>query len=330
MTDDQILLDHVRTILVERSKKAIAFAKQAVSDEFITYPPLKEALNYFMETCNDVSHPTVLSLACEAVGGKPDTTASIGAAFVLLTSAADIHDDIIDNSDTKSGLPTVFGKYGKDVAIIAADVLWIKGMLLLNESIDSLPSRKKKEILTKTKQAFFNLGSAEAKESYLHGKLDITPEEFLELIKLKVSVGVAAAQVGAILGDGGPGQVEKLGRYAETLGVLSTIREEFINMFEPDELENRFKNELLPLPILCAFQNTSLKAKILALLNQDEMTESKLEEMAESICNTPYVKSLGKYMRLSIKEEIKNLEYVMQNREELVKLLEFTAQGLPE
>ena len=77
-------------------------SKQAVLAEQIKYEPLREALRYFMEElCYDASHPTLLSLACEAVGGNPDATTDIGAALVLLAGAADIHDDIIDQSLTK-------------------------------------------------------------------------------------------------------------------------------------------------------------------------------------------------------------------------------------
>ncbi len=135
-------------------------------------------------------------------------------------------------------------------------------------------SWKKKTILNITKQAFFDIGSAETKEASLRGNLDLMPEEFLEIIKMKVSVAIAAAQIGAIIGNGSCQQIENLGQYAKTLGVLMTLREEFINMFEPDELRNRFKNECLPMPFLCAFQDATLKQKILEVLAKDEISEA--------------------------------------------------------
>ena len=162
---------------------------------------------------------------------------------MLLTGAADIHDDIIDQSETKDFKPTVYGKFGKDIAIIASDVLWIKGMLMLNQACEDLPAKKRRVILKLAKQAFFDIGSAEAKEAHLRGNIDLKPEEFLEIIKLKISVATAAAQIGAVIGNGTPQQIENLGQYGKTLGILMTIREEFINMFEPEELKNRFKNE---------------------------------------------------------------------------------------
>ncbi len=144
MSTNEKLLQQVNAILLKRSKKAIESAKKAVSQEQIKDPKLREALHYFMEEiCADASHPTLLSLACEAVGGNPDKTVGVAKAIVLLTGAADIHDDIIDQSQTKDLKPTIYGKFGKDIAIVAADILWIKGMLTLNEECEHFQLEKK-------------------------------------------------------------------------------------------------------------------------------------------------------------------------------------------
>jgi hypothetical protein len=108
-----------------------------------------------------------------------------------------------------------------------------------------------------------------------------------------------------------------------------TLREEFINMFEPEELINRFKNECLPLPFLYAFQDVALKQKIFWLLEEEEITEAKLDEILESVYEQPEVRKLGKYMQVSVKETIDTLHYQKQPQKELVQLLEFTLQNLP-
>ena len=330
MLTDENLVEQVKAILIEYSKKSIAQSKRAVLEEQIKSEVLREALRYFMEEIwFDAAHPTILSLACEAVGGNPDATSEVGAAIVLLTGAADIHDDIIDQSLTKDAQLTVFGKFGKDIAIIASDVLWLKGVLMLNEACDRFPLEKKQAILKITKEAFFDIGSAEAKEVNMRGNIDLKPEEYLENIKLKVSVGTAAGQIGAIVGNGTAEQIENLGQYGKTLGILMTIREEFINMFEPEELTNRFKNECLPLPILCAFQDASLKQKILGLLKKDEITKAKLDEMLEQIYGAPEVRKLGEYMHALVKETTENMHYAKESQEDLVRLLEFSLQDLP-
>jgi geranylgeranyl diphosphate synthase type I len=330
MTTDETLIEQVKTILTERSKKAIDLSKQAVLSEHIKDESLREALQYFMEEiCYDTSHPTLLSLACEAVGGNPEVTVSVGAALVVLAGAADMHDDVIDKSITKHDKPTVYGKYGKDTAIVAGDVLWIKGMQMLNAACEIFPSEKRQTILELTKQAFFDLGSAEVKEVLLHSQFDIEPEEYIEIIKLKVSLATASARIGAILGNGTALQVENLGEYAETLGVLMTIRDEFIDMFELDELTNRFMNECLPLPILCAFKNVILKEKILEFLRGSQRAEAKLDEILELVYQDSEVRKIGEYMHLLVQNTIKSLNYSKEPQGALLALLKFSLQDLP-
>ena len=69
MSTNEKLMKKINDILIKRSQKTLEFSKQAVLAEQIMYEPLGEALRYFMEEilC-DAYHPTLLSLACEAVG----------------------------------------------------------------------------------------------------------------------------------------------------------------------------------------------------------------------------------------------------------------------
>ncbi len=329
MPSEEKLTEQVKKLLIERSKKAIDQAKYAVTQEKIKNEPLREALSYFMnEIWNNSAHPALLSLSCEAVGGNPDDTTNISAALVVLTGAADIHDDIIDQSLTKYGKPTIFGKYGVDIATIAGDVLWFKGMLMLNEACEPLPAEKKKLILELGKQAFFDIGSAEAKEASLRRNLDINPEDYLEMIKLKVSIGKASAQIGAIIGNGVTEEIENLGEYGKTLGILMTIRDEFIDMFEVDELINRFQNECLPLPFLLAFQDVDLKKHILELLNHEQLTENELEKLSDRIYKNSKVCDLGQFMKSSAEGAVSKLN-VKKNQDILTLLLKSSLEDLP-
>jgi geranylgeranyl pyrophosphate synthase len=301
-----------------------------VLEEKIISPLLHEAIVYFAKHAwYDPAHPTLLSLACEAVGTDPEIITDVAAAFTVLTGAADIHDDIIDQSRNKENKLTVYGKYGKDISLIAGDILWIKGMLMLSEACERFGPEKKRAILQLTKQALLDIGSAETREAEGRGNFDLKPEEFLKIIELKVSLATAAAQIGAIIGNGTPQQIEKLGQYGKTLGVLTTMREEFINMFEAEELTNRFKNECLPLPILSAFQNPTLKRKILTLLNKGDIVETNLDKILEEVYEQPEVRELGQYMYAAVNETIKNLSCLTETKEDLVKLLKFTLQDLP-
>ena len=329
MPSEEKLIEQIKTLYIKRSNKAIEQARNAVLQEQIKNEPLQEALHYFMEEMwYNAAHPSLISLSCEAVGGNPEETTNISAALVVLTGAADIHDDIIDQSITKDCKPTVFGKYGKDVSIIAGDVLWFKGMLMLTEACEPFPTERRRLILDLIKQAFFDVGGAEAKEASLRRNLEINPDDYLEMIRMKVSIAKASAQIGAIIGNGCTEEIDALGEYGKTVGILMTIRDEFIDMFEVEELKNRFHNECLPLPFLLAFKNVVLKEQILDLLNQKEMNENDLEKLIEKVYEDSKVCELGQFMKSTAKNAILKINN-MENRDILSLLLESSLEDLP-
>jgi len=96
------LMEKVKELLEEGGRKAYEVAKEEILSEEIGYEPVRDALQYFIqELWHNFQHPALLSLARKSVGGKPEDTTFIGAVLVLLTGAADIHDDLIDQSKTK-------------------------------------------------------------------------------------------------------------------------------------------------------------------------------------------------------------------------------------
>ena len=71
MPSEESLVNQVRNLLWRRGDKALEIARQEMLQEEMWFEPLGEALRYFMEDFwEDVLHPALLSLACEAVGGK--------------------------------------------------------------------------------------------------------------------------------------------------------------------------------------------------------------------------------------------------------------------
>ena len=326
---DKKLMEQVQMLLRERGQEAFEIAKNAILKEKIIRELVYEALRYFMEeSWYDVQHPALLSLACEAVGGNPDATIHIGAAMVLLTGAADIHDDIIDKSKTKGSKPTVFGKFGKDIALLTGDALLFKGLILLHEACNKLPEKQGRAILNLTKQAFFEIGNAEAKEASLKGNFDLDWREYRNVIETKAAVAGITARIGAILGGGNSEEIDTLGHYGKTLGILMTIRDDFIDLFEPDELRNRAENECLPLPILYAFRNTRKKSEIVRLLGRDKITEEETEEILDLVMDMKEVQELKKEMQLLIKKEENLLSHIKRNKNVFMLLLQSTSEDL--
>ncbi len=309
------LMEKAGEILQERAAEAIKLARSGVLGEPAEHVPLRNALQYFIEDWNDFLHPGLASLACEAVGGLLKETSKIGAALVLLAGGADVHDDLIDESLVKGQAKTVLGKFGKDLAILTGDALLLEGAYLLHEACECLVPTKKQAILNVVKRSFFEISGAEAKEASMRGRIDVQKQEYMEIIRHEVAAGEASMRIGAIIGGGDNEEVEILAEYGRVYGVLVTIRDEFVDMFEADELGNRVEKEVLPLPIIAALTNESLKIKLLGLL-KGEPTDKKIETIVDIVEDSSEGRAIVQDMKLmteQIKSKLQKLRYSKDN-----------------
>lgn len=317
--------------ILEEGKMAYEVARDAILCEKLDYAPLRQALEYFIcKIWRNFQHPALLSLACKAVGGDPNSTTLIGASLVLLTGAADIHDDIIDQSKIKNGKPTVFGKFGRDLSLMVGDALIIKAYTLLNEACENFRKEKRKEILNVIKESFFEIGNAAAEEISLKGKFDINPKKYLVILKRKSAMAEATARIGGIIGNGSIKEIEALGKYGRALGILGNIRHEFVDVFEYEELKNRIKNECLPLPILFALQSKNVKENIMPKLKKKKLTHKDALEIAQVVMTAKHVKNLKHLMNRLLDIGINAIKIIKNTKvnNALNILLYATVEGL--
>ena len=310
MKTEEKTIEQVQRFLGERSLEALDIAKEEILKEKVECKEINDAFRYYTEEWKDVIHPGLLSIACEAVDGNVDKAIPMQVVMLLLTAAVDIHDDIIDESKTKYGKPTVFAKFGKDIALLAGDAFLMKALALLHNSENKFPTARMDAIWNTINSRFFELGSAEALEASLKGNIDISVEECFRILKMKASTFEAHMRIGAIVGGGEQDIIDLLGDYGRSLGILLSIREDFIDVFEPTELQNRMRNECLPLPVLYAFKNPQTKEVILDYLSKQEISDEDAAKVVDIIYDEENVEVLRKRVKRLAEEAYSRLSKI--------------------
>ncbi|PVX27591.1 MAG: hypothetical protein CW716_01540 [Candidatus Bathyarchaeum sp.] len=269
-SNQEEITEQLMKLLNERGKEALELARETVLEEKIESKEAKDALRYFMtEYWRDVTRPGLLSLVCEAVGGDPKITIPVAASITLISGAIDIHDDIIDQSKNKGSKPTVYGKFGKDIALLVGDALLFEGFTVMYKAVEKgVPAEKIAAISDIIKRTFFELGDSEALELQFRGRTDVTPEDYLRVVRKKAADVEAYTRISAILGDGSEEEIEALGEYGRIHGMLAILRDEMIDMFDLEETIHRIKNEHLSLAIVYALQNPEMKSVLCSLLKK--------------------------------------------------------------
>ena len=107
-----------------------------------------------------------------------------------------------------------------------------------------------------------------------------------------------------------------------------SLRNDFIDSFEADELANRAKNECLPLPILLAMQDSSRRKEILHLLEAAESNEKAVEKILDLSIDSKETRGLVAEMRCWVEKEIFGLSPTLRCRDILELMLMATTEDL--
>ena len=281
---DTELTDVMIRIINQRGNMALEKARNLILLNCKGNSDVSQALRYFSKVTLQNAlpvFPALTSLACEAVGENPKKTIPFSEAFVLVTGAADLHDDVIDKTLQKGTNLTVLGKFGAPVSILAGDVLLSQGISQLNEESSRIETEKGDLIKNLLMEAILEICEGEAHEAQLTKRgFHLMPNEYYSVITHKAVVPELAMKMGAIIGNGGPRNIKSLGQIGRSFGIISIIIEEFTDIFDQNELRNRIENGCPPLPLIYALQATKTKKVLLPMLGNllDEEVHDRIVE----------------------------------------------------
>lgn len=297
------LIKQLKSFLVEEGSEALEKARDTALDERLECNEIQKALCYFMvEYWRDYTTPSLLFLACDAVGGDADRLLDFASAMILVNGAIDIQDDIIDRSKRKDGRPTVYGKFGAETALLVANALLMKGYTVLAKNVQgNFGEEKAVKVLEVLKEGFFELGEAEALELRFKGRFDVKPREYLKVMHKKAANVDALMRVGALLGGATNEEIVLLGKYGRIVGLLSILRDDVIDMMLPEEIKHRIKYESLPLPLIYALNTQETKPILLKLL-QKRLVKNNLDKICEVTEKAGGIRKTRKYMRKQASE----------------------------
>lgn len=165
--------------------------------------------------------PTLLLLSSR-VGGEPDDDALTLAAVVELVHLATlVHDDAVDHSVLRRGLPTVNALWTHQVAIIMGDYLYSRG-------VSELARIGNLDALAVLANAANEMSVGEMRQLTSYDALDFSEQDYYRLIAAKTaSLMSAACEMGAIAGV--PAFRAELARYGHDLGMGFQIADDLLD-----------------------------------------------------------------------------------------------------
>jgi octaprenyl-diphosphate synthase len=182
-------------------------------------PILNEVGGHVLATQGKKFRPTLLLLVARLRGHAGEDAVVCATVIEMVHAAALIHDDSVDRSALRRGRPTVNGLWSDEMAIIVGDYLYAQSMKLLVDHKQDAAMGIMARVVT-------DMSCGEALEFQYAYDLDVSEEQYEELIRAKTgSLIGAATEIGAGL-NGGATDTPRRDLYrsfGEVLGVAFQI-----------------------------------------------------------------------------------------------------------
>lgn len=207
---------------------------------------IEEVNAYLLAVPGKLFRPTLLLLSSEVGADPPDEVLTLAAVVELVHVATLVHDDAVDHSALRRGMPTVNSLWTHQIAIIMGDYLY-------SRSVTELARLGKLEAVQVLAAAANEMSVGEMRQLLSYDDVSFTEGEYFRLIAAKTaSLMSAACEMGALAGN--PAYRGRLGRFGRALGMAFQIADDMLDYAgsadvtgKPAGLDLRGRKVTLPL-----------------------------------------------------------------------------------
>ena len=234
--------------------------------EFPAEPELLYApIGYSLAGGGKRLRPMLLMLSNGIFTDKIQHALPAAAAVEVFHNFTLLHDDIMDNAAVRRGKPSVYARWGGNVAILSGDAMLISAYRLLAQAPPALLPR----ILEVFNTMALGVCEGQQYDMDFESKQKVSVVEYMSMIELKTSVLVAgSAMMGAILGGADEEQSRRLYQFAIELGMAFQLQDDLLDSYGDQRLGKAIGGDIL--------EGKKTYLMITAMSHADEATREML------------------------------------------------------
>jgi len=244
---------------------------------------LKAAMAHYPAAGGKRLRPLLSTIACEAVGGRADTAIPFGVALEIIHNFTLVHDDVMDEDDTRRGIKTVHAQFGVPEAILSGDALFARAFeVVLDSDVEDGSLVRLVDILARAVRL---LAEGQQMDIDFEDAKRVTSDHYMKMIGFKTAVLYsAAAQGGAILGGAPDHQEDALAEYGRLMGLGFQIWDDVLDLESTEEsfgkpVLNDIRNGKKTLIVVQALEDLRgpERTEFLSILGKKKATKEQLE-----------------------------------------------------
>lgn len=292
---------------------------------------LQESSAHLIKAGGKKLRPALVVLSCQAVGGQIDKAFKTAASLELIHTFSLIHDDIMDNDDTRRGMPAVHKLWGNPLAILAGDTLFAKAYETIIKTADENISYEQViDALRVLVDSCIKICEGQALDMAFEDSFDVTKDEYMNMIYKKTGALITGATTaGAIIGGATSTQIKALDTYGRKIGLAFQIQDDYIDLTGDESIGKPVGSDLVEgkktLMVVYALNKAddSDRERLIELLNaNDESIIPEAMELLEKYGAINYARSVAYDYVIEAKEAL-NILPNTEAKDALLKLADF-------
>ena len=245
-------------------------------------PIISEVSAHLLQMRGKLLRPTMLLLANQAAQAEDPRAVTLAAVVELIHVATLVHDDSVDHSVLRRGLPTVNHLFSHQVSVIMGDYLYSRAVVELARMRDPDPL----EVLARVTN---EMTIGEMRQLGALDRLSYSEREYDALIGSKTAALFAGAcECGAL--RAAAERRHALRAFGYAFGMLFQITDDLIDYTESQEVTGKpagldLKEHKVTLPLMAALveMGPSERAAVEALFAEQVPTASHIEEVVRLV-----------------------------------------------
>ena len=239
----------------------------------------QHVLDYVLAQKGKQLRPLVVLLSAQICNPITDKTLKSAVALDLLHNATLVHDDVVDNSDTRRGKPAVHTQWTNKVAVLMGDYVLAKVIGLTAE----VRNIRILEIVANLGQS---LSSGEMLQLHYGASMWIDEAQYMKIIDQKTAqLFQACAEAGAESAGCTQRQRTALREYGRLLGLCFQIKDDIFDYSDLEEIGKPTMSDLrdgkVTLPLIEALRRAPKEEAEVIKANGERLTAKELSPAEE-------------------------------------------------
>ncbi len=213
------------SIEIERNITRINWGKQPEE----LYKPIE----YILGSAGKRIRPLLTLMACNMFSDNIENAISPAIGIEMFHNFTLLHDDLMDDAPVRRGNETVHLKWNANTAILSGDAMMVEAYRFICES----PNQYLKSILAIFNETALGVCEGQMLDMQFENRNNVSEDEYIEMIRLKTSVLIAASlQIGAIIGGASESNAKLLYDFGINLGLAFQLLDDWLDTFSNPEV----------------------------------------------------------------------------------------------